>query len=111
MTPALQTPPPAGSGQGAWGILNSPLFPFAAIIVIMYFMVIAPARKRQKKTQAMLDELKNGDRVITSGGVLGTIVRANKGEDTIRVRIAPTVEIDVVRSAITGLAPESPKGS
>src|SRR5206468_1578108 len=60
---------------------------------IFYFLLIAPARKRQKKTQEMLDSLKNGDKVITSGGVYGTIVRAAEGEDPIRIRIATSVEI------------------
>lgn len=104
---ALQAPSP-GQGQASFLI---GLIPYAAIIAVFYFLLIAPARKRQKQTQQMLDNLKNGDKVVTSGGVYGTIVRASQGEDTIRVRIAPSVEVDVARSAITGLQPETPKAS
>ena len=111
--------PPAGSpsggqgqGQGPLqGIFSNPLVPLVLMGVVFYFLMIAPARKQKKRTQEMLDSLKNGDKVITSGGIYGTIVRANQGEDSIRIRIAPTVEIDVLRSAVSGTQPEPQKGS
>lgn len=92
-------------------VLSSFLVPLALMFVVFYFLLIAPQRKQRKKMQEMLDNLKNGDKVITTGGIYGTIVRANKGDDAVRIRIAPTVEIDLSRAAITGLQPELPKGS
>ena len=101
------------SAQGAppTAFLTSWLVPMALIVVIYYFLLVAPARKKQKLMKEMLDNLKSGDRVITSGGILGTIVRANKGEESVRLRIAPSVEIDVARSAVSGLQPEPTAGS
>ena len=81
------------------------------IIAIFYFLVFGPQRKRQKKMQEMLDSLKNGDKVITTGGILGTIVKVNKEEDSVRLRIAPSVEIDVTRSSVASLQSEPPPGS
>ena len=81
------------------------------IIAIFYFLMIAPQRKRQKQLREMLDNLKNGDKVITSGGLLGTIVRVNKEEDSIRLRIATSVEVDILRSAVSGVQSDVPAGS
>jgi preprotein translocase subunit YajC len=105
----LQAAPPQAAPQPPLAFLTSWLVPMAVIVVIYYFLLVAPARKKQKKVQEMLDSLKNGDRVITSGGILGTIVRANQGEDIVRLRIASSVEIDLARSAISGLSPDAPQ--
>jgi preprotein translocase subunit YajC len=78
--------------------------PLLIIMVIFYVLLILPAQRRQKKTQEMLGALKNGDKVITSGGVYGTIVGLEG--DSIQLRIADQVKIKVLRSAITGLQPE-----
>jgi preprotein translocase subunit YajC len=59
----------------------------------------------------MLGGLKNGDRVVTSGGILGTIVRVNTDEDSIKLRVAPSVEIEITRSSVAGLQSEPPAGS
>ena len=60
-----------GSGQGG-GLLN--LVPLLVIFVLFYFILIAPMRKKQKALQSMISELKNGDKVITNGGIYGTVV-------------------------------------
>lgn len=59
----------------------------------------------------MLGGLKNGDKVVTSGGILGTIVKVNPDEDSIKLRIAPSVEIEVTRSSVAGLQSEPQAGS
>ena len=86
---------------GGWGLPNGlfQLLPLALTFGIFYFLLFAPARKQRKKLQEMLDSLKAGDKVITSGGIYGTIVSVS-GE-VIRVRIAQNVMVDVARSAIT----------
>lgn len=78
--------------------------PLILIMVIFYFLMIMPAQRRQKKVNEMLKELKNGDKVITNGGIYGTIVGLEG--DAIQLRIAEQVKIKVSRSAIAGLQAE-----
>jgi preprotein translocase subunit YajC len=81
------------------------ILPIILIMVIFYVLLILPAQKRQKKITQMLSELKNGDKVITTGGVYGTIVGIE--DDAIQLRIADQVKIKVLRSAVGGLQPEN----
>jgi preprotein translocase subunit YajC len=76
-------------------------------MVIFYFLMIMPAQRRQKKVAEMLRNLKTGDKVITSGGIYGTIVGLD--EDSVQLRIAEQVKIKVSRAAIAGLQAEPPK--
>jgi preprotein translocase subunit YajC len=90
--------PPPGQGQpSAW----IQLVPLVFIFVIFYFLLIRPARKRQKHVQEMLDRLKSGDRVVTSGGLLGTVVAVDR--NVVQLRIADKVKVDVTKSSIVGL--------
>ncbi len=86
---------------GALGLL----VPIALMFAIFFFLVILPARSRQKKVNQMLADLKTGDKVITNGGIYGTIVGLDG--DTVQLRIAEQVRIRVARSAISGLQPEA----
>ncbi|MGC2420449.1 MAG: preprotein translocase subunit YajC [Candidatus Acidiferrales bacterium] len=88
--------------QAASGPSGIALFlPLILIMVIFYFLMIMPAQRRQKKIAAMLQELKNGDKVITNGGIYGTIVGIEG--DTVQLRIAEQVKIKIARHAIGGL--------
>ena len=75
--------------------------PLILIMVVFYFLMIMPAQKRQKKITEMLKNLKNGDKVITNGGIYGTIVGLD--DDTIQLRIAEQLKIKISRNAIAGL--------
>lgn len=75
--------------------------PILAIGAVFYFIVIAPANKQRKKTQEMLSALKKGDRVITSGGIYGTIQGVEP--EAVYLKIAENVKIKVSRSAIAGV--------
>lgn len=77
------------------------LMPMLLIFVVFWFLLIAPARKRQKQHQAMLEALKRGDAVVTSGGIHGEVA-AIEGS-TVFLKIADNVKIRVSRSAIAGL--------
>src|SRR5579863_9127150 len=90
---------------GAGGLMA--FLPLVIIMGIFYVLLILPAQRRQKKTQEMINALKNGDKVITNGGILGTIVGIEG--DTIQLRIADQVKIKILRSAVTGLQPDSSK--
>lgn len=83
--------------------------PLIAIFAIFYVMLILPQQKRQKKWQQMLSALKNGDKVVTSGGIRGTIISVK--DDAIQLRVPPdNLRIEVARSAVTALVnPEEAK--
>ena len=75
--------------------------PLILILGIFYLIVFLPARRRQKKLQDMIENLKAGDKVVTSGGIYGTIVGFK--DDRIQLRIAENVKVDLSRNAITAL--------
>ena len=77
------------------------ILPIAAIFLVFYFLVIGPANKQKRKTQQMLTSLKKGDRVVTSGGIYGTIQGVEP--DVVYLKIADNVKVKVARSAITGV--------
>ena len=87
------------SGGSAAAIAN--FLPIVAIGLVFYFLVIAPANKQRKKQQEMLSTLKKGDRVLTSGGIYGTIQGVEP--DAVYLKIAENVKIKVARSAISSL--------
>ena len=78
--------------------------PLILIFVIFYFLVIAPARKRQKKLQSTIDALKRGDRVITSGGIYGEVVSTEGG--VVFLKVADNVRLKMSKSSIAGLEQE-----
>ena len=72
------------------------------LLVVMYFLVMAPNQKKQKKWQEMLSQLKNGDRVTTNGGIRGVIVSVK--DDAVQLRIAPdNIKLEFVKSAIASV--------
>ena len=86
---------------GAGGGITQFLLLFGPLIVIWYFLVIRPQQQQRRKVQHMLAELKTGDRVITTGGIYGTIVGFR--DNVVQLQVASQVKIDVARSAIGGL--------
>lgn len=93
--------------SGGPGLLGA-LFPFILMIAAMYFLLIMPQRKKQRAVQQMLDNLKVGDNVVTSGGVYGTITIIHEDQKTVQLKIAdnPAVRVKIARSAIAGLQGE-----
>ena len=80
---------------------------FIFVIGIFYLIVFLPAQRQRKKLQQMIDNLKAGDKVVTSGGIYGTIVGFK--DDRIQLRIAENVKIELSRSAVTALQESSEK--
>jgi preprotein translocase subunit YajC len=68
------------------------------IFVVFYVLVIMPSRKKQKKHQENVAQLKSGDKIVTSGGIYGTVMGTQK--DKIELKIASNVKIDVSRNAV-----------
>lgn len=102
LTLLLMQPSGGDAGQG----LMSTLLMFALIIGIFYFMILRPQQKRQKERQKLLDALKKGDKVITAGGMFGTI--AGIEEKTVLVQVADNIKMKFERSAITSVVSEGP---
>ena len=94
----LQTAPAASSP----GSYISGVLPIVLMIAIFYFLVFMPMRRQQKNTKEMLKTLQNGQTVLTSGGIIGTIVAVN--DDNLVLRVKPdNLKIQVARSSVTSL--------
>ena len=74
--------------------------PILIIFAIFYFLLIAPARKRQKALQQLISNLKKGDQVVTTGGLLGEV--SSVKDDSIVLKLADNIRVRVTRSAIAG---------
>ncbi len=92
---------------GLGGMLTQ-LLPFALIFGVFYFLLIRPQQMQRRKTKDLLANLKTGDRVVTSGGIYGTI--AGFRDSVVQLQVANQVKIDVARSAISGLQPDEAQG-
>jgi preprotein translocase subunit YajC len=76
--------------------------PLVLIFIVFYFLLIRPQQKKAKDQRAMLDALRRGDRVVTGGGILGTVSKVVSPEE-VEVDIAPGVRVKVLRSTITSV--------
>lgn len=76
--------------------------PLVFMMLVLYFLIIRPQRKQQKERQAMLDALKVGAKVVTIGGIYGTLTEVN--EKTVRLQVANNVELTMARGSINGEA-------
>ena len=89
------------TGQAAEGGGFAAFVPIILMFVIFYFLLIRPQQKKAKAHQEMINDLKKGDAVITSGGIFGVI--SNLNDNTATIEIADKVRIKVTRSSIAGL--------
>lgn len=103
-----QEPEPAGepAAPGPGGLLASPFTMMLLIIAIFWFVVLMPQRKQQKRHQARVNALKSGDRVLTSGGIYGTVRRRNDQENRITLEIAKGIQVEVAKNAISSIVAE-----
>ncbi len=83
--------------------------PMIVVIGILYFLIIRPQQQQAKDHRRMVDELKTGDRVVTQGGIHGTVTSL-KG-NIVQVKIADNVRVDVSRSAITQVLQDATNGN
>lgn len=86
----------AAVGGGAGGLVG--FVPILLIFVIMYFLMIRPQQKKLKDHKAMVSALRRGDQVVTSGGMIGKVVKVADAE--IEVELAPNVKVRVIKSTI-----------
>jgi preprotein translocase subunit YajC len=97
----------AAGGPEASSPLWSFVVPMVFMVVIFYFLLIRPQQKKAKEHRQLLENLKKGDRVLTNGGIIGTIVSLE--DQLVIIEIADKVRIEMARAYIAGLAPK--KGS
>ena len=94
-TPAAEEPGP------------SILFPLVAMGAIFYFLMIAPDRKQRKQRKAMLDQLKKGDEVMTTGGIIGKVIEAR--EDRVTLQVADNTRLCFSRQAVQTVLSDEPE--
>ena len=88
--------------QGGLGALGG-LVPMLLIIAVFYMLLIRPQQKRQRELQQTISQLKAGDRIVTTGGIIGTITTVR---DTILIRSADKSILEIERSAVAGIKEE-----
>jgi len=92
----------AGQAGGAQGTprpnMLGALLPFVLVFVIFYLLIIMPQRKKQKKHMDLVENLKPGDRIVTTAGIFGTVMGVQK--DRIELKIAANVKVDITKSAV-----------
>ena len=98
-----QTAPAAASGGDMQSSFMS-LLPLVLMFVVLYFVMIRPQMKRQKEHRTMVEALAKGDEVATAGGLIGKVTKL--GDTFLAVEIAPGVEVQVQRSAVTQVLPK-----
>ena len=87
-------------GGAAQGGLMGMLFPLAIIVLIFYFFIIRPQRKRDKQQKNMIDSIARGDQIITIGGFYGTVREVR--DDSFQIEIAEGVRVTILKSAVQG---------
>ena len=94
---------PPAYAQDVAGLLGgaTQFLPLILIFGVFYFLLIRPQQTRAKQVKAMLLALRRGDRIVTAGGILGTVQRVKEGSDEVEVDIAPNVRVTVIRDTIT----------
>ena len=93
---------PSQGAPSAW----VQLMPFVLVVGIFYFVILLPMKRRQQKVQAFLSALKVGDRIVTSGGLYGTITRLS--DASIQVQVANNVRVEMSRNAVVGYQGQEP---
>ncbi len=90
----------AEAATGGGGSI-SPMFMIAAFIAVFFFFVILPQKKRDKARREMLSSISKGDRVVTNGGICGTVVGESEKSVVLRVSEDPAVKMEFVRGAVS----------
>ena len=85
--------------------------PLVLVFIVMWFFMIRPQQKKQKEHQALVRAAKRGDRIVTSGGILGVISKANDADNDVEVEIAKDVKIRVMRHAISDIINRNPEAA
>lgn len=102
---APATVPAAGTPTPGWFSALAQFMPFILIAVLFYLILIAPQRRKQKETRRMIEAVEKGDRVVTIGGILGTVISVQDHEVTLKVDENSNAKIRFQKSAIASVEP------
>jgi len=94
----LAMAPSGGGGQGGAGL--TALLPMVLIFLVFYFLILRPQSKKQKAHTQMLQELVKGDRIVTNGGIHGTVLKVNESEKTLLVKVTDDVKLTIDVGAV-----------
>ena len=83
--------------------------PFVLVLAIFYFVILLPMKRRQKKVEAFLSGLKVGDKVVTTGGLYGSVTRLD--DQSVQLQVAQNVRVEVSRAAVVGYQGQPPIAS
>ncbi len=92
--------------QGGWGAIGQ-FLPILLIVAVFYFLLIRPQQKRQRELQQTISQLKAGDRIVTTGGVIGTITTVR--DTSFLIRSADKSILEIARTAVAGVDEEEKK--
>jgi preprotein translocase subunit YajC len=98
-------PGQGGAGQGGAGGLLGSLLPLILIFVIFYFLLIRPQQKKAKEQKNMIDNLKKGDKIVTSGGIYGVIEAV--GTNTVTLKVGENVKVKLGKPYVAALRASS----
>jgi len=96
----MAAPPAGGEAAGPASLLTS-FLPLIAIVAIFYFLMIRPQNKKRKETEKMLAALKKGDKIVTIGGLYGTVQSVK--ETTVIIKVDDNTKIEFLRSAVSNV--------
>jgi preprotein translocase subunit YajC len=94
--------PPAGGADGGAGGIASMMVPLFLIAIIFYFLLVRPQKREREKQDSLLKGLKKNDRVVTIGGIVGTIVNIEPESKVVTLKIDDNTRMTFLRTAITG---------
>lgn len=97
--------PPGGEKGGGSSIMS--FLPFILIFALFYFLILRPQQKQQRERKEMLESVKKGDTVLTTGGIYGKVVNIN--EDELTVEIAKGINVRMIRSGVSGVSRKDDK--
>ena len=95
--------------QGATSIIGSPFVMLLLMFGVFYFLLLRPQQKRQQALREMVSQLKSGDKIITTGGIIATITAVR--DKTLLVRSADKTILEITRASVAGMHGEEEKGS
>lgn len=91
-----------GAGGAGGGDIFSMMLPLVLIFAVFYFLLIRPQQKKMKEHRAMLDAVRRGDRVVTGGGIIGTVTKV-VSDDELQIEIAEGVRVRVARATLASV--------
>ncbi|OQY35088.1 MAG: preprotein translocase subunit YajC [Spirochaetaceae bacterium 4572_59] len=92
---------PAGGGASSTGSMTTSLVTFALVIGIFYFLIIRPQNKKQKETKNMINAMKKGDKIVTIGGIRGTVLSVK--DDTAIIKVDENTKLEMNKSAVSAV--------